>query len=1170
MIDLALIPGLDSPRASAEREESFKLDEEEEVPEEKTDFAMEENYLSLKVHSLSADNPLEEDLLTDSINKDAEKSNFAAGEVEADAKRKSLVKSFTPEKAAPKRVGRGFMDSSDEERDIEPAPVRKVALKKTVGKSGLSSESEDEEIVRDVGKLIEPEVSVFDGRLSNTSTPKKTTSTDKTWGSSDDEDFVVGGQKGAGQSPERSPLGMVDSDGEMTAEPQSWTGLPRKERMSKKKAFEIIAERKKESQRLMREQKVALPKHAPVAMPFNEFFESMCKKKPDVKSNAKFRLGDRFASSTTSFVDLCNDGDRESGPPPPASKLDRFINRFLVHAKPASVVAPPSSPAITPLTKTRVPELSKTSPTMGTPTDEKASEIVALDVSDRNEKPEAVVVVRTIPASVNVEEKARPAIQLQASQFDRLQKPGTKLSALKAILQNEIMEKKERVMMKLQEKYEAEEAIRKENEVDEVDMDKAEAGEFSDDGEAEMTDGEDDDSDTTESEPDEADIVGDNYGMDEPEREENEFGMAEAEEAVEDEMELSDDEKELIGDEIDLEASSNGEDDDGEEAEDVHRKKQRSAVIEDEDIDPLAGLEINPFLDSEDDHSDSFEESATPEDVPDAAKNNFPISLTQDMDADERERLMQLCGFDQPASLPVRRSDSDECFRKTGAAIDEDEINFRKKEAPEKASSELLDDVYASPHPNPFQRDIMGSIEDAAERGQLMGLLSCASADFMTIKPPSRQVDDKAPPDSNYVLGVGDGSSGKPANAAASKKAKAVRRKRVLDSDDEEEGEEEDVDVEDASGHSASGRIHAGEEDEEQKEEISEAPRRRVVRPAESSSDDEADDEADGEEEEEDFASGDGSKRFQDEDEEMEYLERQFKPDMPARLAEFVEGEAELSDDDYQGSGDEDEDGLDEVRQEDLDFQDNRHYSLTKQQRAAIPEYLRKIGEDDENLQEALEDRFIHPDDELPKLPATSYGDGITFRLNEDGEELDDENVDASDAAEDNAWRVQRFEREKLLASLEPEHHEELDPLPTGGDNSFAEFCKATRGENAEDSFNLQSESFSTSVTEGTVPGLFRKNSLLSRGSAVLARLNEVIDVEERKTAPQPLLAMQSAQYRKSLSINEGLKVPAVSGQKLQRTESSPAGEGPSAKRRKLGESFQPAKKPSIFSVLKN
>ena len=93
---------------------------------------------------------------------------------------------------------------------------------------------------------------------------------------------------------------------------------------------------------------------------------------------------------------------------------------------------------------------------------------------------------------------------------------GAKMSALKAILQEEIMEKKSRAMQRIQEQFEAEEARRKENEVDEEEMNQAEGSDME---EAELTDGEDGDSDTTESEPDEADIVGDDYGKDEKEPE---------------------------------------------------------------------------------------------------------------------------------------------------------------------------------------------------------------------------------------------------------------------------------------------------------------------------------------------------------------------------------------------------------------------------------------------------------------------------------------------------------------------------------------------------------------------------------------------------------------------------------------------------------------------------
>ena len=72
-------------------------------------------------------------------------------------------------------------------------------------------------------------------------------------------------------------------------------------------------------------------------------------------------------------------------------------------------------------------------------------------------------------------------------------------------------------------------------------------------------------------------------------------------------------------------------------------------------------------------------------------------------------------------------------------------------------------------------------------------------------------------------------------------------------------------------------------------------------------------------------------------------------------------------------------------------------------------------------------------------------GDGITFRLNEDGEVLEDANADVEEAAEDNAWRVQRFEREELLASrvtdAKHEDEEEHEALPNA-ENSFSVLCK--------------------------------------------------------------------------------------------------------------------------------
>ena len=84
------------------------------------------------------------------------------------------------------------------------------------------------------------------------------------------------------------------------------------------------------------ETKVSLPKHAPVAMAFNEFFEKLHSKHPG-------KVPDKIVSAKPSFVDLDECGDDEP-PRPPQSKLDRFINRFLGHAKSKNSTTPTNGP----------------------------------------------------------------------------------------------------------------------------------------------------------------------------------------------------------------------------------------------------------------------------------------------------------------------------------------------------------------------------------------------------------------------------------------------------------------------------------------------------------------------------------------------------------------------------------------------------------------------------------------------------------------------------------------------------------------------------------------------------------------------------------------------------------------------------------------------------------
>ena len=59
------------------------------------------------------------------------------------------------------------------------------------------------------------------------------------------------------------------------------------------------------------------------------------------------------------------------------------------------------------------------------------------------------------------------------------------------------------------------------------------------------------------------------------------------------------------------------------------------------------------------------------------------------------------------------------------------------------------------------------------------------------------------------------------------------------------------------------------------------------------------------------------------------------------KASDFLEEQAEESEDEfYRGSGDEDEDAMDELNQDDLDAVDDSYISLSKQMKQAMPEYM--------------------------------------------------------------------------------------------------------------------------------------------------------------------------------------------------------------------------------------
>ncbi|GAU99703.1 hypothetical protein RvY_10663 [Ramazzottius varieornatus] len=884
----------------------------------------------------------------------------------------------------------------------------------------------------------------------------------------------------------------------------------RKERQSKKKAMDEMADLHKESQRLARETKVAMPYHTAAPLSLDQFFDLM---KPAEKPVQK----------KPSFINI-DLGDEEPVAAPP-TKLDRFINRFLTHAR-------------QPVPKTTVVEPQETKQFVAPQIS--VESMTSMDNLFESVPPADVPVAERVELAPLVKEPSKEAAFVKQSVYDlpglasklQNQKPGAKLSLLKAALEVGINEKKERFIQRQQEEYAKQKALEPQEEVVEEEEEEECDGEFSDDEGSSSSD---------ESEPDEAEIVDENYGKDEPEIETNEFADNEAEEGS-DEEDSGDGEEEFLEGDVDLEKESDGSDDE------VLNEKDRRAAVDDDEDDPLAGLVATPSISPGSEEDDETSRHFTLE-----GPGNAPGSLIDDMDPTQRAKLLRLCSFSSQNNLSSQTQPS---------------------QTPSSPRFEGGSDGF-SQAPAQQRNEIMGTFDNAEERDELMGLLSCVSDDFKTA-PPVQSVhalkydDLPAEPDEENEPLI--------KRPQETSKKTAQRRARVLlDDDDEEEQEvvkqtevtESIWEKEDAEGKPLL--------DEEAKEEDEEEPKTkryvRVEEESEDDADDEQGDDIDVDDEEEDEEESSQEPPTEDDEEGFqENLERQFKGKASARrvkASEFLEEQAEESEDEfYRGSGDEDEDAMDELNEDDLAAVDDTYFSVSKQLKQAMPEYLRKLAEDDQEREEYLMDRIqaLQEDENLPQMPVTYFGDGATFRLNMDGDCVsDDENLDnKEDEVADNAWRVTRFERDQALASLAVEDQAVGDEDVLLRDNPFSVFSKKIRArENADISFEMRAETSFTEESGGKAVASFKRNSILSRGSEVLARLNEVIDVEERPVMSAALIALQNGSTRKGLTIDGDRR------EKLQRTESCPAesSDGPPTKRRRT-DYAQNNKKPSVFSLL--
>ncbi|XP_034238873.1 claspin-like [Thrips palmi] len=225
---------------------------------------------------------------------------------------------------------------------------------------------------------------------------------------------------------------------------------------------------------------------------------------------------------------------------------------------------------------------------------------------------------------------------------------------------------------------------------------------------------------------------------------------------------------------------------------------------------------------------------------------------------------------------------------------------------------------------------------------------------------------------------------------------------------------------------------------------------------------------------------------------------------------DFLEKEAELSEEDeYNGSDDEDEKGLDQLEMNEADKEDIDQ-DLVREQ--LVKSHMQKMLDEDRRdvriLQEMLlEDGELHSDNggrerqfRWKNVDSTGMGD--------DGHRSDDEHADNDDEEDDAAWRKQRHEREMFLREQREKqkkeaggHKEDDDEDEVLENSELLQLGKSIL-------FKNRSSSLDMSAPKETQPPkltahnpvlsperktgntfLSKRGSFLSRGDGVLAKL---------------------------------------------------------------------------------
>ncbi|XP_050353834.1 claspin [Nymphalis io] len=265
-----------------------------------------------------------------------------------------------------------------------------------------------------------------------------------------------------------------------------------------------------------------------------------------------------------------------------------------------------------------------------------------------------------------------------------------------------------------------------------------------------------------------------------------------------------------------------------------------------------------------------------------------------------------------------------------------------------------------------------------------------------------------------------------------------------------------------------------------------------------------SDDEEDIEEDQDDFESeNEEEDRIVEYDSEENEVEVQLKPlkKKEKRVGEFFENEAELtSEDEWVGSGDEDERGLDRMEREEGD-DDKFHQGQLQRQLGQI--HMREVLDQDKREVRLLQELLFEDGD---------LGDGHRQRKfrwkNADGEMEPSTNSDEfADTQEDEfeseeQWRKQRHEREMFLRNMQEKDQENLDTSINRttiikanlNSRSMSTLISETKSNLVEKMDTIVPEKKTTKDIPSPKKSftIFQQNyhgSLLTRGRGALARL---------------------------------------------------------------------------------